>query len=1029
MGKISGWLRVFFWWALMSIVVSANGMAHAATAPWKTLVNDTVFRADGGLAQGTILIMWPAFSTANDVAVAAGSMSVKIGTSGAVSVALIPNTGSKPQSSYKVVMKLDDGTTAEEYWTVPQAATTTIAAIRSKAVPASVAAQFVGRDYVDTKLAQLQSGFANDVSVVHRSGDETIAGAKQFVAAPQVPTPSGANDAANKAYVDALVPHASVAVGSVTTGAPNSAATVQNSGSGQAAVLNFTIPQGPVGPAGAQGLAGAPGAKGDKGDAGATGPQGPQGPTGAPVATYSSLPSAGNAGALGLLSLGQEGLYRDAGTMWTLVSNTLRIEDFGAYCDGGVHNDGVAVQAAFDAVTSGGQVDFPMGKSCSTNSMLTLKKSNVTVNGFNASLTCAVPGSDCLQIGDMANSGTYQNVTISNLIVIPGAQSTGSAIHVNAQKTTITGLAWAGSGSNYFKNGIQVDNDQAFVISKMKGNATVLRCDSTYCGALLYNPAGSGNAAVGWVAESDLSMACKGNSIDWQGGNDLHLSSVILQAYSQYGARFGVTATGADGQFLASKVHNEMGSCLNPMLGNLNVGAGYIMNGGKLLSNGGHHGGRVPVFSTTNGGSNNYAYYVVAKNASNGGNTVPMAFGYTDAGAATIDATHTVSLVFPTIAVSGTTCDILRVNVTANGRVAPYGTGNYAVANGVTCDSGVGTSFSLTDNVTTPASYTVLTNGTFSPSVNLWTGAVALFGASGSANNRYGLARYFGDEGNGQLFVSPLSHPHFAQFNFNGSPRDTFVSNPLPYSAIFSSRSGGNNPNATPSAMLLPSSLPFASAKNSKGALNFGYAWEAATDIITISDQNAAKTAATPDNHPLADTNDSAICADANNGLCLRAQVSVSNYLNTLADGAAWKTRLDSTAWHFGTNVRYKNGATTTWYSDNESTVKASVSAASGAASFASLQVNGSAVLPVLSGTSAPIGGSALTAGQCASGTVTVTGAMTSMVAMASPAGTDAGDAFGVRAYVSSANTVTVKVCAVVAGTPASVAYNVRVLQ
>ena len=56
--------------------------------------------------------------------------------------------------------------------------------------------------------------------------------------------------------------NATVTVGTTTTGAPGSNANVTNSGTGNQAVLNFTIPQG------------------DKGDTGATGPQGPTGPTG-----------------------------------------------------------------------------------------------------------------------------------------------------------------------------------------------------------------------------------------------------------------------------------------------------------------------------------------------------------------------------------------------------------------------------------------------------------------------------------------------------------------------------------------------------------------------------------------------------------------------------------------------------------------------------------------------------------------------------------------------------------------------------
>lgn len=74
------------------------------------------------------------------------------------------------------------------------------------------------------------------------------------------------------------------------------------------------------------------------------------------------------------------------------------------------------------------------------------------------------------------------------------------------------------------------------------------------------------------------------------------------------------------------------------------------------------------------------------------------------------------------------------------------------------------------------------------------------------------------------------------------------------------------------------------------------------------------------------------------------------------------------------------------------------------------------------------IGGGALLAGACASGTTTIAGATTTgMVAFATPE-TYPGDGFPLQVYISSANTVTVKVCAEVAGTPTASLYQVRVI-
>jgi hypothetical protein len=118
--------------------------------------------------------------------------------------------------------------------------------------------------------------------------------------------PSGANGAA-----------ASVQVGTVTTGAPGSSASVVNAGTSSAAVLNFTIP---AGAAGAQGQAGATGAQGIQGIQGIQGPAGPAGPAGATGATG---PAGSNATATTDASALVSGTLPDA----RLSSNIARTSD------------------------------------------------------------------------------------------------------------------------------------------------------------------------------------------------------------------------------------------------------------------------------------------------------------------------------------------------------------------------------------------------------------------------------------------------------------------------------------------------------------------------------------------------------------------------------------------------------------------------------------------------------------------------------------------------------------------------------
>ncbi|MGA8730307.1 MAG: hypothetical protein WB608_16250 [Terracidiphilus sp.] len=85
-----------------------------------------------------------------------------------------------------------------------------------------------------------------------------------------------------------------------------------------------------------------------------------------------------------------------------------------------------------------------------------------------------------------------------------------------------------------------------------------------------------------------------------------------------------------------------------------------------------------------------------------------------------------------------------------------------------------------------------------------------------------------------------------------------------------------------------------------------------------------------------------------------------------------------------------------------------------------------------LTGTTGSIGGGALLVNTCATGTATVTDISSAMAISVTPVAdpnastTQDYDWYG---YMSGTNTVTVKVCALVAGTPAATTYNVRAIQ
>ena len=124
------------------VLLMAAGTARAQVTT--TTVQGTVYRADGTPAEGTMLVSWPAFVTANGLAVAAGQTTVTVGADGFASLQLAPNVGASPAGTYYTVVYHLTGetsstsassagsTVSKEYWTVPAAATATIASVRAQ---------------------------------------------------------------------------------------------------------------------------------------------------------------------------------------------------------------------------------------------------------------------------------------------------------------------------------------------------------------------------------------------------------------------------------------------------------------------------------------------------------------------------------------------------------------------------------------------------------------------------------------------------------------------------------------------------------------------------------------------------------------------------------------------------------------------------------------------------------------------------------------------------------------------------------
>lgn len=199
------------WKFVLGVVLGLSAMGsfvlRAAAAVTTTTVQGTVYRADGSAATGSLIVSWPAFSTATSQAVAAGSVTVEIGRDGFVSLNLTPNAGAYPAGTYyTAVYHLSDGTVSKEYWVVPTASPASIAAVRAQLAPATVAIQTVTKQYVDSVLSTAGNG-SIPVTGGAMTGPLLLSG-----------DPTSDSQAATKHYADAIASAAMPLTGGAFTG-------------------------------------------------------------------------------------------------------------------------------------------------------------------------------------------------------------------------------------------------------------------------------------------------------------------------------------------------------------------------------------------------------------------------------------------------------------------------------------------------------------------------------------------------------------------------------------------------------------------------------------------------------------------------------------------------------------------------------------------------------------------------------------------------------------------------------------------
>lgn len=527
---------------------------------------------------------------------------------------------------------------------------------------------------------------------------------------------------------------------------------------------------------------------------------------------------------------------------------------------------------------------------------VSIRSSSITIMSSGATLTCAMSDT-CIMAGDPSNGDEFQAIVLQGLRVAPGVKAgTWPAVEDDAQGSQINNLGPAASpiqGSS-FGSLVQIDNDQAAVIN---GLSTTLnyswgRCDTTFCSTAIVGPGPySRNAGVLWVQNSNISLQCTGNGIDNQDGNGLRVTNSVIQGYAQFGIRAS-TAYILDTVNLTGVTEEEDGYC-NP----LGTGsAGLIVEGGQATTSASPSAGLIPQYANT--GSLGYFYYVVVKSSLWGTSSAYLA-GY-----ANTNGSGPIKVLWNQIGTVGTiTYDVLRI--TGDGgpdMVAPYGTGQFAVATGIPitqCSNNVCSV--IDDAASTPASYTVNNQTLYWPSLKLWPGSVILTSSVDTGNSGGGNpTTYFTDQLPRQgSIVNSAGDYYPSVFAQECNPQGGG-------SAIWMQCQGGNSVgNDYPPVVgtLFQLTTSFYGGEGLKGRLIFETppgAYVPPTHIITLSDSNTDKTLSTPGNRPPWDPNDSYIGTDggyipSKMQISFGAAVAISRYIANPGDGVNYQERLTAT--------------------------------------------------------------------------------------------------------------------------------------
>lgn len=525
-------------------------------------------------------------------------------------------------------------------------------------------------------------------------------------------------------------------------------------------------------------------------------------------------------------------------------------------------------------------------------------------------------------------------------------------IENNSDHVTLQDLnlfqSYPSTGTGYFSYGVVNDNDQQFIIegAANRGSGVLKNSANWPIGAFVYQRADQGNAGITYLHNSEFTNV---NCVTG-GGNGMVISDTVCQAFPFFGIRY----FGGLQPITIQNVYQETSpAVINPLYG-IAAQMGNLVAGGfgsKILGTF-PMGGWEPIFAS--GGATERNYWVVVHSSTQGAG--PMMF---IGSAQPASGSTSIPLQWPSVELQnalgslGTvTWDVLVT--TGVSSPAPYGSGSYAVATGISGSCGTNGICSYTDTQAGTSSYTVASAG-FMPAFWFWPVTLVV-------NNTSVYADFL--PSNPFIVASQGTQALAATAGMCKSANPSYELTPVLVQCLSGDGAYGTGIFATLFQQVAPANN--GPAINSKGRLNLSQAVASPSDLITLADSNLAKTLATAGNRPSNDAGDMAIGIDQTGGLAQRAATSISSYINSTPSGTNFLERLTAAGKTFNVPVAVNGNL-----------------AVSGGTVTLPVTGTGSQCLHVsstgvLSGTGA----------DCGSGSVTVNSGVTSQVAMYSGNGT-----------------------------------------